>query len=340
MFLANCRVRNYALLGLFGLLAGCGPTSPVDVVMNQSPTDLKIGGTNVIHEAAAAPSNVTIYLPSEQFSGPVEPPIPPQRALPLPSVGDCGTSVLTHTSDAATANAPFAPAAGTYPFRLKGNYDTDGVKGDFPARVTRTIENVKIVQSAGNLYDSIYTFDVRETRPAGKYVQYTYEVAPENVSTNVLGSLIAAGVPANDPAGVYLLRIESNDPSSLVGASSFTATPPLRILPIPAAVSQAWTDNSADSSTNSSLSLTGSVIQRSLVDACGYVLESWQVHLTGTLSSISGRNASIDMLLGIGTEYGGFILSESIIESGSTAGALDFLQETSSISTLPKEPQQ
>src|SRR5437899_2764371 len=112
--------------------------------MSQFPTNLVTGGgtrqvtppaasAQVVAPPLVSQALVTVQLPTVVVEPPLDltltEPAPPPTAPPtLPTIGDCGTSALTHIAAASTPDAENPPVAATYPYRLKGTYDADGVK--------------------------------------------------------------------------------------------------------------------------------------------------------------------------------------------------------------------
>jgi hypothetical protein len=257
-------------------------------------------------------------------------------------VGDCGTSELVHISAAALPDAENPPVAATYPYRLKGNYDADGAKGNFPARDSVTIGNIQVIQPSTTQYGPEYTYDLTETKPDGLSTTWTYHIVPLSAANEafVQAQQVLPTAPG-DPGGIYILKITSNDPTSITGGLapggtvSFGAG--LKILAFNARLGNTWNTQGNDAGSQTSYNFNGTVVQRGIVDACGHNLEDWEVHMTGNLSSPTHRNAAIDMTLGIGTEYGGFLLSYTLVETGATNGLRDFIKETATISAEPKQ---
>ena len=343
------RRRITLALGAILLLAACGPKPPLSVTMAQFPSNLVIGGNDqqVINPQALPPQGpqAIFRIPNPP---PVEAPANPLPRLPtiqFPPVGSCGTSALTKVSAAALQNSPEPPVEATYQYRLSGVFDADGHKGPYPATATRTVGKPTIIASTKQ-GGKEFTYTVTEQKEGNLHTSWGYHViAPTPASGPIDFGQHNAGQVPDDPGGIYLNSMSSNDPSSLFGGQGvagrdFTVTfnPGIKLAPFNLRETKTWSTSGNDPTTQSSFALDGVVIQRSLVDACGKVLEAWEVHMQGTLSSAAHRNASVDLTFELGTEYGGFSLGEAIIESGSDHGLRDYLNEVTSISEEAKLP--
>jgi hypothetical protein len=355
------RVRMFLPLVGVVALTGCGPTASLSVSMSQYPTNLVVGGKESAAATAPAPAvqpsqQVTILLPSPAPTAPPTPPAPPVPppvtvVYQPPPIGDCGTSAYTAAANAVSQDAQYPPVPATYKYRIKGTFDSDGERGNFPAQDTRTVSNVQTRVPSAQKNGPEYTFDVTETRAAGRTTTYTFHIIPITAFSGPITYLNHQGVSQNDPAGIYLSKVQSNDPASLfggigptgnpTGGFTFIPSPEIKLVQFAIFPNQTWTSQGSDAGSQSSFNFTGTTVQTDYVDACGSVLEAWQVHMKGSLSSVNHRSGYADLTWDLGPQYGGFILSEHTIFSGSSeSGRLrDFMDETATISQKAISPQ-
>jgi hypothetical protein len=246
---------------------------------------------------------------------------------------------LTPTENVATTDSEYAPGAATYTYRASGAYfnGANGTTSVFPASAKWTVGNVLPANAPAS---TNFTFDVTQVRTGSSGETFTTTVSyhvvpvtPASLASGPIGDPTGIFVPKpvgseNDPGGVYLTKIVSDDPGSLLGKGTFQpAGTPASVTtpqtgPTPTGLklinyyanspfSSPWHTQGSDPASGTTLSLDGAFTSppRTQVDACEANLEAWGVHFSGTVSG--SRNGYVDLALGIGSTYGGFLLSET-----------------------------
>jgi hypothetical protein len=343
---------KYLRAGLAGvalLLAGCGPTPPLEVSMHSYPSDITIGGDQPTLRRgvpASGPGAVALSLPNRPVPVPLSATVikprpygpgnlPPPTAIfpvpPQPGPPSCNTSPLTPVDRSATADSPYAPAGAAYKYRQLGNFwNPNGTAQPYPVSSTRTVTNVAPPNPPPN---TSYTFDVTQTSTDSVGTVFTTTYSYHVVAGHGLTGGDPTGITpitVQDPGGIYITKITSDDPGSIFGALSAPFAPVatttggspagIKILNLLADTGTQW-DTSGTDPSGLSLTLHGVTLGRQQVDACGAVLQTWGVHLYGTIGNPTGASSSrpdgslVDLSWGIGTEYGGFLLSEVNCES-------------------------
>jgi len=346
--------RDTRLLALLAVIAGaltaCGPTLSTDVGLKQSGAAIFFGQPTPVPPPAASPP--LALSPIANFPAPLEEPpqfpgfnpipltiVPPATACPSAAPG---AIIAKPTTPEPTAPPP--PTLAPYPFRYSGSTTLDPGRPDMqitplPPSGTRKVSSsgsATVLPSAPGGGISGEQFTVTEEFN-GKRTINVYLIVPQGAS----GSAAAQETGQRPAAGLYLQQMvtENLDGSS---QSTFTPDPPVELMPFPANTNINSTFESAG--TDSQLQggktmvlppMPGSAINGDAhVDACGTLLDAWQVTLNGFLADTllasqpvacsagaQGNTGSpgctpFTLVLDIGTQYGALSLSDHLTEDG------------------------
>jgi hypothetical protein len=205
-----------------------------------------------------------------------------------------------------------------------------------PASGTRDIANVSPLQSDGS-----YSYDVVETYNKLKTTT-TFHVLP-----NASGSAVLPGAPpasqANN-AGIYIHQIQTTRLDGQGGTDNFAPTPEVLMMQFPADNNVTFQGSGTDGANTTAMTVdSGTDQKRVRVDACGTVLDSWQVEVVGRILNARGGPNSVrnfDITFDAATQYGGFNVSEHVVENYQDPdGTPETLAVTDTINVSPLGPQ-
>ncbi len=109
------------------------------------------------------------------------------------------------------------------------------------------------------------------------------------------------------------------------GGTDFQPTPEVLLMPFPAQQSVVFQGGGVDGSTRAAMEEDpqgGTITDRVRVDACGTVLDSWQAVIHGHTTDArdpSNQNdtaKTFTLTIDVGTQFGGLILADHLVESG------------------------
>jgi hypothetical protein len=212
----------------------------------------------------------------------------PDGALALPRVPTkppattgCPTAdPLAQPEVPATLEVTSPPAAGTAVQVMAGAYSTAQGQGALLGLVQQTVEQLPSARaSSGQLVD---TWRVERTDAARKsrFVEVYQLVHP------------STAVGATN-AGIWLVGLAFDDP--LLGKLTFSASGGgVQVLPSPVQVAQndtQYAGAATDPSNLTTLSIVRNVRARERVDACGSLIDTWTVEMTGVITTTSTQRA-------------------------------------------------
>ncbi|GAC1328615.1 MAG: hypothetical protein NVSMB17_04240 [Candidatus Dormibacteria bacterium] len=336
---ATC--RPLALVCLSLLLSGCGPHVPLEVSVKQVPVDIILGLQKVQKAVSGAlgslPPLPQPFAPPPPPSGPVQVgngtagpapvssvPIPSAAASPTPSPLPCPVANLltTFPEKAATADLQGMPEPGVYRFRNGGAYqpDTNTSTGiiNFPDSGTRT------VTSPAALAPGIFTFDVVNTtggKTGRSKVTTSFEVVPQNITAGTPG-----GQTVTQAAGIFITAITGQPADAPF--FNFRPQPMITYLNLPVSFGVSWDTSGSDPANGMTLKLHGAIADdtvkgtnkgRRVVDACGTLVDTWEVIATGQLVGPNEKLA-IGWAYDVATQYGGMTFAEVFDYGGQDNG--------------------
>jgi hypothetical protein len=321
-------VRRVALAAVLMLLsAGCGgPQHPVSIGFKEVPSDVVLGAQSSPKPApsSTAPAVVAVVppppsvvaLPPPTFdAGPVAP-------LPVPTTttAACATAdPLQAPSREAPPTIAAPPAKASYLFANVGSYEVSGAdarKGRFPAVSLRTVGNISRTSDAG------FTFEVAD-------------LLGDVTTTTTYDVISSSPLPAGLAPGLYLRQVKSVRGTS---TSVFTPAPELELAAFPLVRGASVTSSGVDPQSATSMQFTSTITGKARVDACGTPLDSWVLDLTAGKVLSPTQNLDFTATYDVGTQYGGLILRDRTVFTGTDNGDGISRTNTANITTTPKIP--
>lgn len=307
------RLRLPAVVLVMALVvAGCGGPKPkLSFGGKAVPVNVSFGKpgpddprSQVPIELAPVPSGfgvvpVPVGRQTTFVTEPPPPPAGPPKAL-------CRIADPTDPNDLPKTEAgrDFAgpPKNGVLPFRVDGSYAEDGEDGDkieYRGVLTRVVSDAR-------------------TEPDGS-IRFT--VGTVGGAVNTTATYVSTQANDRIPGAFALESLEANA-ADIEGRPSFKAAKPLTQMQMRPTPGLAFNDASTDPLTGSAYTVSGKVIGKSRVDACGQLVEAWQVTLTQRFVTPLQRVDS-EVNYWVATQYGGLIVKEAVHYSG-TAGRTEF----------------
>lgn len=235
---------------------------------------------------------------------------------PPPAKSDCPVASVTAAPLKATeADITGPPVPGLYKWKRSGTFTTsDGAKLPFGGYEGRVITNVKKID------DNTYTFQMIQPRVDQALLQVSTFQVKENATKTQAGG--TNGVPietVRDPeGGVVLKRIEYyNENGQIQSSSTFNPGSGVLLLPLPVISGEQYKSVSIDARDGRTIESDATVTRRQRVDACGDLVDGWEVDTQWTDSN-NGQTISYRYI--IATQYGGVLISE-IQQPADTASA-------------------
>ncbi|MFN2464021.1 MAG: hypothetical protein ABR573_08995 [Candidatus Dormibacteria bacterium] len=355
------RARRLCRLAIFLCalgLAGCGPQFSLLAGLKGVTQDVVLGG-------GRKPSPPPPQLPIQNaYQPPVIPlpglitPPPARAALPSPPPPpDCPRADPFAVPAVPATNLSDTPPSKGAPYRYR--YSGKSQIGSAPVQVlptagTREVTDAGPASVPGET--GAFRFVYVETYN-GVAVSTTYTVVPQDPASN-------NPLAQSTTAGIYLSETSSAD-----GKYAFKPQAPgLQQMPFPALTSKSFGSSASDPTLQETETLqpdvyfsnpfpffpgpSGSdqhspgtkVVGKDRVDACGVIVDAWQVELVGTFNSPSAQ-LTFDNLVDFATEYGGLPIWEHTRVQGSQNDPKSgksqtiMLDEIATISQLPRKAQ-
>ena len=314
------------------LLSACVHQSAPGVALKALPSNIVFG---LKVRKAAVPPLASIQPQDQGYVDqsstlPAQPPQPifTPKAIPTPPVGTTNlcppAAESAFPAVAATLGVTKPPKAGRY--RWKETIVQPRGSGGLTATLTtfydHDIINVSPVTTsqnpvpsaagpaAGATTGTVYTFSYDEAvhHPDGSITTTTYQVKENQEQVNQVapvGTNIGAGPPDR---GLALVKVVNTD-SAGKQTSAFTPVAPVLLLPLDVVSSNPFQSVGVDP-TGAALVVNGTVSKRARVDACGTIVDGWEVNTTQTFvnNSASGSQAvPVDTTYYVGTQIGGLL---------------------------------
>jgi hypothetical protein len=309
------RLRMRVALALVALGAtACGPTPPFELAVHAVPGDVEYGAqaqpAPQSSAAGAGPSAPPPGAPPLIYGGPTPAPatfVPGPTATPAPACPAAPLDAVPTLGADASATVP--PVAARYLWHEKGTYRVGGGAAlPFSPQLTHTLTNV----SGTDPNTGAYTFDVVDS--AGgldglQTVTYSYQVIPPPQGvTDVQGASTAQA------SGLYLTGVDVQQ-SPLPQPRVARFAPPVQLLQFPASGLPSWSTAGSDSESQDTITLSGAVTGHASVDACGTLVDAWEVHATGSLVG-PNQDLSLDLTFDVATQFGGLLVGEKTSITG------------------------
>lgn len=373
------RVRPAAAgAALLLLVTGCSaPVAPLEIGMNTRAVNLLLG-ERVTVVTQGPPPSVPVELPPPASAPELPPPPPPPSVElppidPMPDIEPPPEECPDAPPDApylntATRTIELPPAPGKYEFSTQGGvfaFKPDpsqlpgsplGVNvGVIPPTTTREVTNVDREGTGSYVFDVVTRMDVTDAKGKKSTKQSTakFRIVPEwypakpPADPNSAGGTVEGGTGQDVPGdptgagikpGFYLRNVDSGSDDSRK-----LPEPGLKLVDLPIQVGQSFHTAGTDGVTT--MEYTSTVNRdRPRVDACGDLIDAFQIDLEGTISQKSQQ--SDEMVIGnftasyaIAPQFGGLIVQEAT-EVTSDANGLPVAKRTlnATINSVPKKP--
>ncbi|MHB8466926.1 MAG: hypothetical protein ACYDH6_23805 [Acidimicrobiales bacterium] len=333
-----------ASLGLALLCAACVHQSDPSVQVDALQADIVFGLRPKQAPIAPPPAQP----PQVNAVGPVAvPPDQGQSPFSLPvdlgtlAASDCPSAALDAFPDkTAPVDVTTMPSVGQYRWQLGGGRSRGLSITPISGRQQRLVRRVTpIAKISTDMTDSIdYTFQVLQPFDTnGSVLAITYQVRTDNSGQRfvqaITGTTATAYVTTPD-SGMSVIDEQVIDRSG--GATTvFHPAQPFLILPLPIQPGGQFTTVAADPTTGQVTTLQATVLRRARVDACGTIIEGWEVaglqKLT-TVPSVVGPSPSqavINDLIPLdsaidnvyATQFGAMPIAEHTLTASVTGGA-------------------
>ncbi len=178
----------------------------------------------------------------------------------------------------------------------------------------------RVVQNVARVDATTFSFEVAQIElGSGDLVTSTYVVRTRATNQPLLNTGLRVGVPDR---GLALTRVERRDPKSGDLRSTFRPTPPVLLLPLPIAPGESFEGIGTDPTNGAFLQVSGRVIRRTQIDACGDVVAGWIVESTRSFTSPGQAQAAHVHNYVVAPQLGALIIEEHIEISDLTTGTL------------------
>lgn len=295
-------------------------------MIQKRATDVAFGAPPA--EQALPPAFVPVAQPAPAPAGPRVSRVTPSVGRPSgvserPETDPCPEAKINaFPLEEATFESQRPPADGAYRWRRAGTQTVDGVTVPVSGFETR------FVTGARRLSDSTFTFKTSQVGLDGRTAVTTWTVNSEPVSAAAQGG--SAGEPER---GLTLNRIETFGRDGKQQAA-FAPTPGILFLPLSVDPDERWTSVGGDPLTGQVLEHVAQVEGRVRVDACGELVDGWQVTATQRLN---GGQAVRTYRYVVATQYGGIIVGEQV-DGSSGGGAIKVTFNIAEVPAPAREP--
>jgi hypothetical protein len=307
-------LRGFVVIGAaVGLAGACVRQGPPPVGVRALQANLVFSTT----PAPPAPPTVAPPVPSgppgDQFITVDLGPINDQPIYKLrPALGTPAACPAAgpnaYPAEEATLNAKGLPAMGSYRWKRTGTYalaiapDQALPLGGFESRLIR---NVASQASDG----SIYTFETVQPSLQGSPVVSEWQVKTAALSTTPQ-ELTVTAPNIGDPERGLALKSQTVTGSDGKIQHQYVFNPGVLFAPLPIQAGETFQGVGVDPSSGETLSINGSVDRHQRVDACGEIVDGWQINTTETFSGSNNQPATYNYL--VATQLGTIIIGEHI----------------------------
>ena len=311
----RCLLSSVAITtALLVSTTACGPRLSLKAGIQTELTSLLIGPPPAAPQlpAVAGPVVVPSYagLPAAAPQAP-QAPLRPTPVPPAPACPPLGRNSFPPT--AATSSIDNAPHPGRYLYRQTGHSTMDGKAAG------KLAGNVVVPVAAKATDTSAQTAAFTVTTPSFEDATITtsFAVQPAAASAPLPPTSVTPPMTVGPPAGLFITKIVTTAGNS---TTTFTPNQPgVQVFSEPAGKGTTWQGTATDPTAAVSVTVNGSVVGNTHVNACGNALDAVKVTIDETVAGIN-ENLTESHVLGIGTEYGGLILSDERKVTGSVSG--------------------
>lgn len=301
--------RAVAVAAALAAVAACGPANDIESGVVPLVTDVLLGAP--VHQHAN-PHDVPI--PSYPGVAPTAqvvkhaPPIVP--ATPVLACPPADPNAFPPQAASQMLNHP--PKPGRYSYRQHGYAKRDGKR---VAKLSKqAMWRVRAIKPPLPSYS--YAFTVTAPSFQGAVTTTTYAVMrpPINVNQTVPATSLTIQPIGG---GIYITQIVTRSHGA---TSTFQPLPPgVQLIGQPFINGLTWTGIGVDVAHSLTMSVTGKVVAKQPVNACGQQLDAWRVEVSSTIYGLS-ENVSQTETYEVGSEYGGLFLAVHRVVSGTLSG--------------------
>jgi hypothetical protein len=314
------------------VLAGCGPRSHLSIDMRSvsiTVPRLITPAVELVPEAPvppppSLPSPPAVFLPPVAPSSPVATrgPAPPQvQTAPACPTADSFAVPARPASPDVTAR----PAADQYKQMTSGSYSTTQTLGTLGGTVDTIVVGFPRTKTSGG--QDVDTWAVQRT-----------DVARKGTSMEVYQLVYPSSAGSPTSPGIYLVGLAWDDP--IRGKLRFLPTGNgLWVLPSPvqlvAGSSIQYFGVATDPNTLTTLELNRNITGRKRVDACGRLIDTFTVEMTGVLTTPDVQR-QLTWTMQVATSYGGLDVEHTF----SLTSPVDGFTWTRTVrnTAVPKDP--
>ncbi len=289
------------LVGI-GLLAGCVHAKDPTVQVNALQSDIVFGlkPTTTVGPAPGASPIVSAPPATVQLTVPSVPIFPVIPILPPETHSDCPAAALDAFPDVtAPVGVTTTPPVGAYKWELGGQQVSGPEIVPVTGTAKRLIRRVTPIAhvATDNADSQDFTFQMLEPYDAhGDVLAITYQVRTDNTAQHFVQPATGANVSAfatTPDAGMSIVREDVLNSSGNV-TPLFQPAAPLLVMPLPVTQGAQFLSVAVDPVTGDVTTLQATEIRRARIDACGTIIEGWEVSgLERTVSSATaGSTAS------------------------------------------------
>lgn len=325
-------MRRLGVVLLLGAVTvGCVNQKDPTVRVNALQSDI-VFGLKPATTSAPAPGQAPIAVPTQVSGSPgvTVPQLPvglPIFVLPtLPK--ECPAAALDAFPDqTAPLIVTTMPTAGTYKWELGGIQTVAGSPVDVSGTSKRLIRRITpIPKIPSDNFDSIdFTFEQLEPYDAnGTVLQITYQVRTNNrgqrfeqPQTGVNTSIFVT----TPDAGMSILAEDLVTPAGNV-TPLFRPVVPLLVMPLPVQPGGQFLSVTTDPASGAVTTLQASEVRRARVDACGTIIEGWEVAglertVSSSLATAGGATAVTNLAFTdnvYATQLGAMMIAEHSVQ--------------------------
>lgn len=318
------------LVGLMLVGTACGPNPPLDIGIKELSSNVAFGGGKQLQAAPLPPIALPVGPPALASIGSLTRGVNPSlfTGTPGPASASCpAPNAFAQPSQVAPDTVHLPPSTASYVYRSSGTYSITGANaksGLFPGTSARDVANVR--ETANPVTGEVwYRFDVTDTL-GFLSTTTTYTLVPES------------SLPSSAPAGpgVYISRVQTLYVDGTKEDFTPSNSPGLLLVPFPLSPGGTWNAEGADPKSGIAMAYSGTVGEKTRINACGLPLDAWTIKLNGQVGPSGGPGVFIAPAsaitftadYAIGTQFGGLSLQDAISVSGSTPNG-GFEQQTS-----------
>lgn len=257
-----------------------------------------------------------VLQPRPEFRNPVADRLPPLRPS-QPPAEECPKAPPTATArDVVEVNISGPPAEGLYRWQRSGTQTVPGIEQ--PIEISGF--DRRIVRNYNEISDTVFEFQTVQTKlDSPNVIVSTFRVNTNPTQVAPGGAVVIEEPRANEAeGGVALVKVEEFDQSGEAVGSPFEPTTGLLLLPLPVNSGEEYRSVANDPKTGQAIVHDAKVLGRTRIDACGEVVDGWEVEAT----QVRSDNESTTYKYLVATQYGGLLIQEG--QTGTTAEGGEF----------------